>query len=177
MKQSHSFYLLSSEQRQELLTELGELLQEKTSLQQNLREQKAQEQASQEQLFLELLEVFDALEFLVNYLNTNNEPNSQFLKRLPKSLSNVQQKLLTILARRDVKPIDYQDSQPDYTLCQVVERELEPNLPENTITRIVHQGFTLGNEVLRPLEVITAQNSSDQVTSETQPANLSQEKD
>jgi molecular chaperone GrpE len=49
------------------------------------------------QLFLELLEIFDAMESLLNYLEENPNPNPQFIKRLSKSLGTVQKKMLATI--------------------------------------------------------------------------------
>ena len=150
---------LNPEQRKQLLQELGILLKEKVSLKQAVREQQEQAKAANEELFLELLEIFDALEFLLNYIAEHSEPSPQLIKRLPKSLASVQKKLLSVLERRQVNPIDFQKTQPDFSLCQVVDREVRNDLEEQTITKVVRQGFHLGDKILRPVEVITSKMS------------------
>jgi hypothetical protein len=42
-----------------------------------------------EQILLELLEVFDAVESPIDYLQANPEIPTQFIKRLPKILGNI----------------------------------------------------------------------------------------
>ena len=149
-------YCLNPQQHEQLVQELRQLLQEKFALEQKIREQTTQNNAEKEQLFLEILELFDGLESLITYLQENPEPNPRFIKRLPKSLGSLQKKLLTILKRRDVTMIEHSQSLPDYQFCQVVDRETRNDLEENTITKIVRQGFWSDQKVLRPLEVITA---------------------
>jgi molecular chaperone GrpE len=109
-----TFLRLSDEQRNQLQQELGTLLKEKMSLKQSLQQQGEQATSEQEKLFLELLEVFDALEFFLNYIEENPDPNPKFFKRLPKSLGTIQKKLLNILEQRQVQPIKFQDTKPDY---------------------------------------------------------------
>jgi molecular chaperone GrpE len=149
---------LSDEQRNQLQQELGTLLKERMSLKQALQQQGEKATAEKEELFLELLEVFDALEFFLNYIEENPEPNPKFFKRLPKSLGTIQKKLLNILERRQVQPIELQATKADYSVCQVVERETRNDLEEQTITKIVRQGFRIEDKVLRPVEVITSTN-------------------
>ncbi len=91
---------LSEEQRNQLQHEMATLLKERMSLKQALQQQGENATAEKEELFLELLEVFDALEFFLNYIEENPDPNPKFFKRLPKSLGTIQKKLLNILERR-----------------------------------------------------------------------------
>jgi molecular chaperone GrpE len=151
-----SQFVLTSQQRDELLETFGSLLKEKVILEQSIWEQKEQAKADNETLFLELLEIFDALESLINYLADNLEANSQNFKRLLKSLTATQKKLLIFLEKREVTLINFPDSQPDFRVCQVVDREIRNDLDEQTITQVIRQGFWLGDKVLRPLEVITS---------------------
>jgi molecular chaperone GrpE len=155
-------YCLTPEQRDELLQYLGNLLQEKVSLEQESREQANTYNSEKEQLFLEILELFDGLESLITYLNENPEPDHRFIKRLPKSLETLQKKLLTILKRREVTPIEHSSNTPDYQVCQVMDREVRNDLDNNTITKIIRQGFWSNNKVLRPQEVITSKSESDE---------------
>lgn len=153
-------YCLTSDQREELLLQLGNLLKENLALKQELQKQANTANSEKEQLFLEVLELFDGLESLITYLNENPDPDPRFIKRLPKSLGTLQKKLLTILKRREVTPIEHSSSVPDYKVCQVVDREQRDDLEDNTITKVVHQGFWSNGKVLRPLEVITSKTES-----------------
>ena len=147
---------LSSEQRDRLFQDLGSLLKEKVSLQQALREEKGQAQAQNEELFLELLEVVDALEFLLDYLAEHPEPGSEFIKRLPKSLAAVHKKYLGVLGKRQVRPLELEGTQPDFNICRVVDTEVRDDLEDQTVTKVVRRGFGLGDKLLRPIEVITS---------------------
>lgn len=135
--------------------DLRRLYKQEFQLRQALREEQEKAKAANEELFRELLEIFDALEFLINYIEDNPEVNEKFIKRLPKSIITIQKKLLIILARRQVNLIEYTDKKPDFTVCHVVDCELREDIEEHTITKIVRKGFYLGNKLLRPVEVIT----------------------
>ena len=147
---------LNEAQRDRLQYELKTLLKERMSLKQSLQQQGEKATAEKEELFLELLEVFDALESFLNYIEENPDPNPKFFKRLPKSLGTIQKKLLNILERRQVQPIEFKDTKPDYSFCQVVDREEREDLEEQTITKIVRQGFRVEEKILRSVEVITS---------------------
>jgi len=153
-----SNFILSKEKRDLTIQEINTLKKDKVLLQQSLREQQTQTAANAEDLFLELLEIGDALEALLDYLEQNSNPSPEFIQRLPKSIGAVNRKFLGILAKRHVLPIEIelQSTQPDFNLCRVVDREERNDIADQTITKIVRRGFYLGEKTLRPTEVITS---------------------
>lgn len=159
MNNQHNLLQITPDCRDKLLSELGSLLREKRLLAQLLKEEEKSNRSASEALYLEFLELFDMLESLLVYLEENPEPNPRFIKRLPKSLGTIQSKLLTILERREVTPIDYQGDKPDFDFCQVVDTEIRDDLEEKTITQVVRKGFKVGEHTLRPIEVITSKKS------------------
>lgn len=152
-------FTVSQELRDLLVQELGSLKKQNVSLQQSLREQQTQASAESEDLFLELLEVGDALEALLDYLANNPAPSPEFMRRFPKSLGAVQRKFLSVLKKRQVIPIKLEGTQPNFDLCRVVDREVRADLADRTITKVVRQGFHVGDKVLRPTEIITSKPS------------------
>jgi molecular chaperone GrpE len=140
-------------QQQQAMTEIGSLLKERVMLKQSLAIAQEKSAADAEQLLLELLEVFDAIESLINYLETNPQLSEKAIARLPKSVGSIRSKLLITLARRDVKPIEFTATQPDINVCQVLDARSTDEVTEPTITKIVRQGFNYGEKLLRPIEV------------------------
>ncbi|MEA5620751.1 nucleotide exchange factor GrpE [Cronbergia sp. UHCC 0137] len=149
-------YSINLELRDSIEQKLGILLKENVSLQQSIREQKNQAIAQNEDLFLELLEVADALEALLNYLENNSDPSPEFIASLPKSISIVNRKFLSLLKKRQVLPIELESKEPDFNLCRVVDQEERSDVGDQTITKVVRKGFYWGEKILRPVEVITA---------------------
>jgi molecular chaperone GrpE len=149
-------YFLTQEQRDWLIQEFSDLQKQNTVLQQSLREQQTQATANTEDLLLELLEVTDALEALLNYLETNPDPSTEFIQRLPRSVGAVNRKFLSVLSKRQVKPIELPSDQPDFNYCRVVDREIRNDVEDQTIIKVVRQGFLIGEKVLRPTEIITS---------------------
>jgi len=153
-------YLISSELRELLVQKLGVLQKDNVILQQSLREQQTQTTAQTEDLFLELLEVADALEALLYYLENNPHQSPEFTASLPNSISAVNRKFLGILRKRQVLPIELQaGTEPDFNLCRVIDQEERTDIPDQAITKIVRRGFYWGEKVLRPAEVITAKSN------------------
>jgi len=163
-KNAEVSYEISADQLEKVKQDLRVLYKERVLLQQAVQEQKEQDQANKEELFLELLELFDALESLISY--SENDPNPNFFQRLPKSLKSVQKKLLVILGRREVKPIEYQENKADFSICRVVDCEIRDDVEEQTITKIVRRGFKLHDKLLRSMDVITAKKATDQKTTD-----------
>ena len=156
MSDSSSNYLLNQELRDLLVQKLGNLEKQNIELQQSLREQQTQATANSEDLFLELLEVADALEALLDYLENNPEPSPEFIQRLPRTVSVVNRKFLSVLGKRQVLPIELEGNHPDFNLCRVVDREIRNDVEDQTITKVVRRGFRFGEKILRPAEVITS---------------------
>lgn len=163
-QQSSSVYnlIISQEQQQQTIEQIKFLLKEKISLQQSLANQDIKNTADNEQLFLELLEIFDALESLICYFETNQELSERVIKRLPKSLDTIQSKLLATLGRKQVKRIEITNIESDLDLCQIVDTQISPEVQAPTISKIIRQGFKIDEHLLRPVEVIIDQPPTNQ---------------
>lgn len=160
--------IISQENQQKILSNLKNLLFEEGKLKQQLVINNQENEAKQEKLYQEILDIYDSLEFLINYLDNNSkegEMNVKALKRLPKFVGSIQEKLLTILGRREVKKIEFEGEFPDYEICQVIDREIRNDVPDKSITKIIRQGFKYQQKILRPVEVITAKTEETQIQS------------
>ncbi len=92
-------YFINQELRDLLIQKLGSLQKENVVLQQSLREQQTKKTAGTEDLFLELLEVADALEALLDYLQNNPNPTPEFIERLHR-------KFISVLGKPQLIPIE-----------------------------------------------------------------------
>jgi molecular chaperone GrpE len=156
MSKTSQNLILNQENREQLIEKLATLEKDNMLLKQSLREQKTKSAASNEDLFLELLKVGDALETLLEYLASNSELTPQICQRLPRNIGAAHRKLLNVLKKRQISSIELEKTQPDFDLCRVVDREIRTDIPNQTITKIVRRGFLLGETILRPAEVITS---------------------
>jgi molecular chaperone GrpE len=147
-------FQISQDQKETIELKLRDLLKQKITLEQSIKNSESFNRAKEEDLYLELLGIFDSLDFLLNYLSENQEFNPALIKRLPKNLANIQKKLINILEKRLVKLIEIVDGKLDYSCCQVVDQEIRTDLPEKSITKVVRSGFKIGDKVLRPAQVI-----------------------
>ena len=156
MPNQPSEFRLSNEKRDRLFVEIGKMLKQKVVLQQALREQKEQASSFSEDIFLELLEVVDALQFLLDYMAENSNPSTEFISNIPNSLAAVQKKFLSVLAKRQLHQLEITGTQPDFSICKVIDCEVRNDLEESTITKVVRRGFRFGDKIIRPIEVITS---------------------
>jgi molecular chaperone GrpE len=150
---SADYLVITKEQQQQAIEQIGCLLKERRSLQQSLSKQDVTNSTNNEQLFLELLEMFDTLESLIDYFQSDRQLTEQAIERLPKSLGTIQSKLLSILARRQVKMIEVVGTELAGDFYQVVDTQINQNLTTPVITKVVRQGFIIGDNLLRPVEV------------------------
>ncbi len=149
-------FKLSNEKRERLFIDIGKMLKQKVLLQQALREQKEQSNRFSEDIFLELLEVVDALQFLLDYMAENPNPSSESISNIPNSLAAVQKKFLSVLAKRQLHQLEIRGTKPDFSICKVIDCEVRNDLEESTITKVVRRGFRFVDKVIRPIEVITS---------------------
>lgn len=151
---------LSMATRETLVQAIGDQLRQNFTLAQTLREQTQQHNSEHEVLFLELLEVVDAMELLLRYADSSHEnavpkgSDQQPAVAIAKSLKSIQKKLLGVLAKRQVTAIALSNSPIDFATCRVVDQEVRPELSPQTITQVVRQGFRWRDRILRPMEVI-----------------------
>ena len=153
LHQSEHCFAISRSQQQQTIEQVGLLLKERLSLQQALANRSTIATANNEQLFLELLEIFDALESLQDYFTTNRQLTERAIERIPKSIGTIQSKLLGILAKRHVEKIATGDLDSNLDSCQIVDTHINPAVTAPTITKVVRQGFKIGECLLRPVEV------------------------
>lgn len=151
---------IDAEVRDKIRKTIGDLMKEKMIIQQALNAKNQEETARLETLFLELLEVVDSLEFLLEYLRTNPEPDARAIARFPQLIGGIQKKLLNSLNKREVNPIDFRGEKPDFEVCKVVDREIRPDLENETVIQIVRRGFQYGDRLLRPVEVIVSKSEN-----------------
>ena len=145
--------IISRAIQQQTIEQIGCLLKERLSLQQSLADRVATHTSSNEQLFLEILEIFDMLESSIDYLQNNPQLTEKAIERIPKSLNTIQRKLLAILARRQVEQVEITDPL-DLQFCQIVDTQIDPVVTVPTISKVVRQGFKIDERLLRPVEVI-----------------------
>jgi molecular chaperone GrpE len=147
---------LTAENCETLVQEISDLLRQNFTLSQSLRDQTQQQKSENEILFLELLEVVDAMNALIKYSTSSNPIDNTHpsTTAITKSLKSIQKKTIGILAKRQVTAIELPEDKLNFETCRVVDQEVRPDLPPQTIVQVMRQGFRSGDRILRPIEVI-----------------------
>lgn len=109
-------------------------------------------------LFIELFEVLDGFENVFRNLEQKQQELDKTTRRALKSFEALQRKLLRLLAERGVEPIELPSGKAVVGLCKIVETRPIPEATEpGSILAKVRQGYCRADQVLRPVEVITAE--------------------
>ena len=148
--------LITEKQRDKIIEEVSALIKDNIKLQQNLNQNDSEKQAKDEKFFLEILEIFDAIELLSSYFNNDSQESNKQMRRITKNLVTIQKKILNLLKTREVFTLNFQEKYPDFKLCRVVSQEIRDDVEAQTITKVIRQGFRYKDKILRPTEVVIA---------------------
>jgi molecular chaperone GrpE len=66
-----------------------------------------------------------------------------------------------LLEQEGVKPIESEGKPFDPRLEEAVQTVDDPNVPDHTVVQVARKGYTQGDEVLRPAQVIVSVHGSD----------------
>jgi molecular chaperone GrpE (heat shock protein) len=153
-------YQVTPDQKALLADRLGQLMQAQAALQTQLQQQQADAEQANTAMFLELLGVVDAIEYLCKYLGEHPEPPPNFHKRLPQTLRSILRKLENTLEQQGVMEIVIAPNQPpDFQVCTVVGQAEGSDLVPETVASVSRRGFYQQEWVLRPAEVLIAKAS------------------
>lgn len=155
---SEEMYLIDANQKQKLSETLSELIRSNSELRQTISTLEEGYRGQSDQLYLELVELLDSVESIILTISNCSEPNPRLWKRLPKNLTAFRDRLLLILSRRSVSPIEYECNTVNFDLCNVVETEQSSELADGTILEILKTGYYVEDRILRPLDVVTVKN-------------------
>lgn len=112
-------------------------------------------------LFIEIFEVLDGFENVFRNLEQKQQEFDKTTRRAIKSFEALQRKLLRLLAERGVELIDLPAGKAVVGLCKVVETRTTSEITEpGSILVKVRQGYRRKDQILRPVEVITAEGVS-----------------
>jgi molecular chaperone GrpE (heat shock protein) len=152
-----NMHQITPDQKALLADRISQLIQEQAALQNKLQQQQTDGEKANTAMFLELLGVMDAIEYLCKYLGEHPEPPPNFQKRLPQTLRSILHKLEHTLGQQGVKEIPIASNEPpDFQVCTVVGPAERPDLIPETVALVSRRGFYQQERVLRPAEVLIA---------------------
>lgn len=138
----------ASEMRDKYLRTHAEMDNFRKRMERNYAEQS---RAHAKSLLNRLLTVKDNLERALQYGNdsTNGESVMEGVRLTLYQLDN-------LLEQEGVKPIDADGREFDPRLDEAVHSVHDPNVADHTVVQVVRTGYTLGDEVLRPTQVVVS---------------------
>jgi len=142
---------LAQEQRDLYLRALADFDNYKKRNERVIREQS---DAGRRALLTRVLGVLDNLERAAAY-QKQGVPAEQLVNGL---LATVKQ-FTTMLEAEDVRPVELVGKPFDPKLAEAIGTRVEPGKPPNTVVEEARKGYTVGEELLRPAQVVVSKAS------------------
>jgi molecular chaperone GrpE len=108
---------------------------------------------SKKDLLVKLLSVKDNLERALNYGETANGAGGEGIME---GVRLTQYQLDQLLSSEGVKPIEVEGQPFDPRLEEAIQTIKDESVPDHTVAQVVRTGYTYGDEVLRPAQVIVS---------------------
>ncbi len=108
--------------------------------------------------FTPLIDSFEmALKSKEKIVNMNNDDsNCQQMNIFTDGIEKLYENLQTIFNKFGVKPIEKTNIPSNYKLHEVIMRIINDEVPEDTVLQIVHKGYSMNGEVIRPAKVVVS---------------------
>lgn len=113
------------------------------------RDLEEQRKYGYEKLALDLLEVVDNFERA--FASATQDPFA-----LLKGFELIYRELKRMLEKYGIRELQIEGKEFDPYLAEAVEKEYNPDVPPNTVTRVIRKGYTLHERVLRPAKVVVS---------------------
>lgn len=107
---------------------------------------------SKKQLLQNLLGVKDNLERALHYANSGDAGGESLVE----GVRLTQYQLNQMLQKEGVEPIDAEGQPFDPRLAEAIQSVNDPSVADHTVVQVVRTGYTYGDEVLRPAQVIVS---------------------
>jgi molecular chaperone GrpE len=107
--------------------------------------------AGRRELLKRILDVLDSLDRAAAYRQQGTPP-----EQLVDGLLATVKQFATVLETEDVRPIDVVGKLFDPVVAEAVGTRPNPDLPEHTVLDEARKGYRIGDDVLRPAQVIVS---------------------
>jgi molecular chaperone GrpE len=115
--------------------------------------------SSKREVLGKLLTVKDNLERALHYGEAAGANNESIVE----GVRLTQYQLDTVLQGEGVQPIEAEGKIFDPHLEEAVHRVNDPNVPDHTVVQVVRPGYTFGDDVLRPAQVVVSVHGDDEI--------------
>ncbi len=121
------------------------------------RERERWAEMTKQDVALQLLPILDDCERALQASAQNHDAEA-----LARGFELIHSKLLKALANEGVEPFNPINQQFDPAYHEAVAHLERPDVPDNTIIEVVRTGYTIGDRVLRPAQVVVAKGHKEQ---------------
>lgn len=121
------------------------------------RDMAALRRSAKRELLTKLLTVKDNLERALHY----GENGSSNAESIMEGVRLTQYQLDSLLEGENVRAIQAEGTEFDPHLAEAVHRVNDPSVPDHTIVQVVRNGYTYGDDVLRPAQVVVSVHGDD----------------
>jgi molecular chaperone GrpE len=112
---------------------------------------------SKKDLLQDLLGVKDNLERALHYAGSSEAGGESLME----GVRLTQYQLNQMLQKEGVEPIDAEGQPFDPRLEEAIQSVNDPSVDDHTVVKVVRTGYTYGDEVLRPAQVIVSVHGGD----------------
>jgi molecular chaperone GrpE len=116
-----------------------------------------QARSSKRDLLRKMLSIKDNLERALHYGESGQTQGEGLMEGVRLTSYQLDQ----LLEQEGVKPIESEGKPFDPRLEEAVQTVDDPNVPDHTVVQVARKGYTQGDEVLRPAQVIVSVHGSD----------------
>lgn len=129
-------------------------------LQHELQQQKDHHRSQQAAVYQDVFEVLDAFEQLEATLSAKQDQMDKTALYLAKNIRSIQKKMLRLLKKNQIQPIEFPEGKAKMKYCKVLETQASPDQEEETIISVLKTGYIdrQHDQVLRKAEVVTVHN-------------------
>lgn len=131
-----------------------------------LREKKDLYTRANEEIMQEVLPVLDHMELALTAAREHKAPQA-----LLAGFTLVYEQLLTALKKFNLSIIDAEGSDFDFNQHEAISHISSPEIAEGGIITQVRKGYMLGDQLLRPAQVVVSKGPPEEANSSGQPAN------
>jgi molecular chaperone GrpE len=115
--------------------------------------------SSKREVLGKLLTVKDNLERALHYGEAAGANNESIVE----GVRLTQYQLDSVLQGEGVQPIEAEGTIFDPHLAEAVHRVNDPSVPDHTVVQVVRPGYTFGDDVLRPAQVVVSVHGDDEL--------------
>lgn len=130
-----------------------------TNILKNEVEKKENEKSDQlKDISLGIIDILDSFERIEENLIEKGLDKNDAIEKTMNRYKTVKKKLINLLQKHGITKIEFPDNRLIVGLCEVVDKETDPNRKNDDIISVVRSGYIRGKELIRAAQIIVVKN-------------------